>query len=416
MSCSIPSRAALVCAAAVMFASHAAAAPLTLSEALRRARDAHPTLRAARAEARAAEARVSDARRAPAFTLGAELEDLGAREGADAAQATLTLGRTLERGGDRAARAGLATGTALAASARAEALARELDAEVAEAFLDAWRAHARRALAAEALARAERAAEAAGERLRAGAAPASERARAAGFVALRAIESRRAARDEALAARRLARAWGADSLDADSLALPVPAEPASSAAPAVAERLAHPARRLAEAEVTAAEWRVRAARAARVADLDAALGARRLAGGEGAGLVATVSMPLPFGRAGAGELAAAGAELDAARARADATTRALAHEALDARATLAAAAESWRLADGALSAAADDALRSVTDAYRAGRAGYPDIAEAQRSRLEAEEVRLDALAELWRARAALARITGTPLTDEEDGR
>jgi outer membrane protein TolC len=48
----------------------------------------------------------------------------------------------------------------------------------------------------------------------------------------------------------------------------------------------------------------------------------------------------------------------------------------------------------------------ITNAYRAGRLGYLDIQEGQRALLEIELMRIETLAEVWRARAELDRLTG----------
>ncbi len=414
-----PIRNSLILAIAGMatLASASRSAPLDLDEAVRRALAAHPALRAARLETRAAAARVRDAARRPAPSLSAELEDLGGRAGVDGAQATLVLAQPLELGGDRSARAGAARATMALAEAGATALEREVAAEATEAFLDAWLAEQRVARERAAEPHTNEAVRAAGERLRAGAAPASERARAELFAALRAIERRRAEAARGGARRRLARTWGMDSLDADSLALTAPPHTAPAAAEVLLARLTvNPERRRAEAETEAAAWRVREARAARTADLDASAGVRRLPESGGTALVASISLPLPLWGRADGEVEAASAERDAVHLREEATARRLAQELRGALDELRAAEEAWETARGALSAAADEALTSVTAAYRSGRSGYPEIAESQRTRLEVEVVRAEALAALWRARTAVERLTGMPLEAAEEGR
>jgi cobalt-zinc-cadmium efflux system outer membrane protein len=390
---------------------------LTLDQAVRRALKAHPAPRAARLLETAAEAAAPEAGRLSNPALAVEVENWGADLGTDRREATVALTQTLERGGDRAARAGAARARAGLASAAAGATRLEVAGLAVEAFLDAWAAERSVALERAAEAVAAEAVRAAAERLRAGAAPAFEQVRAEGFLGTRALERRRAEAARDAARRRLAGLWGAASLDVDSLAL---AEPGRLAIPPgdtlVARARAHPRQAVLEAEARLGEWRVREARAARSADLALSAGVRHLAEDGAVGLVAGASLPLPLWNAARGPVRAAEAERDAARLGAEGGRLRLEEEVRTAADRLRAALDVWDTARTRVRPAAEEALRLLAQAYRAGRLGYLDIAEGQRSLLEAEHLAVDAMADAWRARLALERLTGTPLAADAEAR
>lgn len=97
---------------------------LTLEEALRHAALADPTLAGAEARLRAVDASVRQADVRPNPTLGLLVENLptlGGGDILDRTETTLTYEQRLERGGDRAARIGLARSEGLLVRAQAEA-------------------------------------------------------------------------------------------------------------------------------------------------------------------------------------------------------------------------------------------------------------------------------------------------------
>jgi cobalt-zinc-cadmium efflux system outer membrane protein len=166
----------------------------------------------------------------------------------------------------------------------------------------------------------------------------------------------------------------------------------------------------ARAEARRAEAQVGAVRAARVPDVEARFGVRRLEEAGGAGLVAGVSLPLPLWSRGAGTLRGAEAERDAAALRVTALERRIESERRSARERLAAALRAYHRVRNAapLSRQALDALR---DGYRAGRIGYLDLHEAQRADLDARLALDQAAADVWRARAAVDRLEPAPPLD-----
>lgn len=395
--------------AALLLAPPAQGAPvvLTLEAAQRAALERGPAVAAARLEARAAGALARDAARRAPLRVELEAENWGG-DAADAFEATAALGWTLERGGDRAARVAGADATAAAAEAASAATAHDVRAAAGEAFVAAWAAQERLALLREARADALAAVDAARERLRAGAAPAVEVARAEGEAAGASARVTLAAAAARAAARALAAHWDADTAAFDSLALAAPAA-APVAAPSAE---AHPDVRAALAGEREAEAALRAARARRVADLDVRLGVRRFREGPATGFVAAVALPLAA--SGEGELAAARARRErAVRARATTALR-LRGAAVTAAERHAAALAAWRTLAEAGAPRAGEALALLTAGYRAGRYGWADLAEGRRAALDAREAVIEAAAEAWRARLELERWTGvTPAAQEE---
>jgi cobalt-zinc-cadmium efflux system outer membrane protein len=377
---------------------------LGLADALALAAAGAPSIAVAEAGLVAAERRAAVAGRRANPALDLEAEDFGGGL-ADRAAWTLALTQAFDLGGDRAARARLAVEDA--GRARGERAAAALDAaeRVTGDFLAAWVAQERLWVLREAGAVSREAVEAAAQRWRAGAAPEVERLRAEGRLARTEAELSEAEAVHAAARRVLAGAWGAAEAAFDSLALPEPeAAPAHPPGPAPLD--AHPGRRIAEAEVRAAEARLRLARAARVPDLEGRVGVRRLDEDDATGFVAGLSLPLPLWDSGGGEVAAAIAERDRAEIAAHEVERSLASALASATGRLSAALATYRTLVGRAAPAAAGALATLRAGYRAGRFGYLDLIEAEREALEVKLAAVDARAAAWAARAALDRLTG----------
>lgn len=389
----------------------APAAVLTLDAALERALERHPSIAGARLEADAAGALAREAARRPPLRLEAEAENWGMPDGSPALETTASLGWTLELGGDRAARRAAADARAGAARAGLGIATRELRAAVTADFTGAWAAQERHAVLREAAADAAAAIEAARERLRAGAAPAVEVARAESDAARARAELARAAAANEAARRTLAARWGDEAAGFDSLALgapdeaPVPAARAGDAHPALAREAA--AQREAEAEAASA-------RARRMPDLDVALGARRFREDGATGFVAALALPL--GATGAGEAQAARARAERAALDRRAAARALRVEAGNAAAALEGALAAWRELSRTAAPRAGEALALLGAGYRSGRFSYVDLVEGRRAALESRLAVIDAAAEAWRARAELERFAGAGSPDGEETR
>ena len=295
---------------------------VSLEEALRRFEAGNLELRAAREEAAAAEARVVGAGLFPNPGLSATREQLsGDPDGYH--ETVVAVGQTLEVGGQRGARRRAARQAADAAAARLEAERLRLAFQVHRAYVGAALAEANLAVLEEATGVFRRVEESGRARFAEGDISRFDRSRLqverARYETL--LARTRLELDEA--ARELALLVAPDSLAAPAVLLP--ARPLSGLE-AVEQALALDAALAAaagRADVRAAGAQVEAARAAlslarreRVPDVTLSAGYKEQAGGL-SGAVLGVSVPVPLWNRNQGEIAVAGAELDAALARRD---------------------------------------------------------------------------------------------------
>jgi cobalt-zinc-cadmium efflux system outer membrane protein len=380
---------------------------LALTQALERTRSGHPALRASAHDVTAARARERDAARGPVPALSGGYENFGGELGSDRAEALVVLEQTLELGGDRRARLGVARAQTEVAMAERDQLGLGAEAATVELYCDAWLLQEKLAQLDVAVRSAAAAVNAAAERFRAGAAPAHEESRARAFHALREVEADRTARELSTARLRLALQWGGEAERFGALALPQASEAQPPPLDSLLAGLAtHPDLRRGEAERRREDEALRLARAARVPDLTLGAGARRLAEVPGTGLVATMSMPLPMPGVGRGTEAAAVAARAAADVRKEGALARLRGDTRAAYERLASALSANRELRARTLPALEEAMRTLTAGFRAGRLGYLEIQEGQRSLLEARLLELETTADAWRARHELERLAG----------
>lgn len=373
----------LPCVAHAGPAADPAGGPLTLTRALELARAANPSIAASRHELAAARAREQESRRGPAPVLGVTWEDAGGGTAAGRYDLTVAVEQTVELGGDRGSRTALARARQEWASAEWLATRAAIDTDVAEAFFDAVEAQERVQLLRLAEQDAERAVQSAGERLRAGAAPAQEQLRARATWSQRRVERAQAERERQSACARLARSWQGDPQAIERLGVPdVEALeiPGLDSLAVFATR--QPEVRRARAELAHAEAELRQLRAARVPDITLGVGLRRFAEPAATGWVATIALPFagPGTGPAANQSAIASREASAVRAEAGLTgSLATWREQHDRFRSL---LDSLRELRTNGMPAADEALRTIEAGFRAGRFNYLDLQDAQRLRLE----------------------------------
>jgi len=357
-------------------------------------------------EADVAEARglARQAAARPNPVLGVEVENVagsGPYRGADRAEVTASVAQTLELGGKRAARSAAGRAGVTAALARGDLARSDFAAQLAVAYAEAEAGAAKLLQAEEGLSAAEADARVARELVDAG--------REAELRALQAAAERegaRAERDESQAARdtafaRLSALAGSSAVfDAVSESLLTRVASSSLGADAVTPAVA--AARAAR-DAAAARARVEARRA--MPDMVVSAGVRRLAGDDATAVVAGVSVPLPIFDRGRGAAQAAQAELAAAEARlrqaeldAVADLRAARSQARGAAARMAAAT--------AAETAAAEAYRLARLGYEAGRLPLLELTSARRALAAARVRTLDARLAQVRAEAEIARLTG----------
>lgn len=320
---------------------------------------------------------------------------------AEQKETTVSLAQTLPLGGKRAARIATAQADVEAAQARLKLSRTDFAAKLAQAYGEAEAASRRVRIAEDGLGAAETDARAAHllvdagkeAQLRALQGDAEvERARAE-VAAAHAAETTAFARLSALIG--VERPY--DHIVVSLLDASVPSPASGGGASAAVEA--------AQADRTAAEARVRSARAEAFPDVKVSAGVRRYDNLGGSALVAGVSLPLPLFDRNRGGVAAARAELTGAEAKLRqaeldlaADRRAAGAEAASANAQLAAALAGEK--------AATEAYRLARIGYQAGRVPLIEVAAARRALVEAQGRTVDARLARVKAEAELARLDG----------
>ncbi|MES1945304.1 outer membrane protein [Salinisphaera sp. PC39] len=408
-----------VCLLAAAFGVAAMDDTLTLKGAIARAVADNPELAVGVFRRRAADARIESAGQPPPTRLGLELENFagsGETRGLRAADATLLLSRTLERGGKAARREDLALSRRALVATEADIRRLDLLARVARRFVHVARDQALLTLAEEAVALAEKARMQAARRVDAGAAPASEAARADIALADAGLGLEHAEHELKATRVGLSSLWGERDPGFDRVAAELFELPAADTIQTVMARLERnpQQRRLAdEARVAAARQRLAAAR--RATDITVSGGMRWRESTDDSAFVLGVSIPLasrsraqPDLAASRAEHAARERELEAAERELYAVVYARYQEMHHARTEV----ETLR---GRILPRAREALADIRAGYGRGRYSYLDLAEAQRSLIRQERRAIHAAASYHRHLIEIERLTGTPAaTPDED--
>ena len=381
--------------------------PLTYERALGLANRYALRLKAAGLRADAFRARTADANRRPNPTISANEENFGGQLGSNRREATLAIGQTLELGGDRRARQAAAEAEYQLSLADAAVLGREGQAATADRFVSTWALQMRVMKLRDGEAVTRLAIRAAKERHAAGAALRLEILRAESEAISQAVERQRAESELAIARRNLAVSWGQTEATFDSLVGPQGIFDHKDSTSFRFALAAHPELRRASAAEALAAVRVQSAAAARTPDPTLTAGVRRLEGVAGTGFVVGIEMPIPLWTRGSGGLTAARRELDASALERRATEQLLRVElasAVDRLRSAAAAYDTLRLR---VVPGREQLVAELLQSYRSGRSSYLDLSAEQRNLVDAELALVDAQADLWRAEAQLAFLTGS---------
>jgi len=378
--------------------------PLTLSQALRLSARHHPTLTAALWSGRADVERARDEAHWANPTVEASLENFGGGFGSSIEEGTLQLGQPLGFG-RRGAASRVATTLEARTRADLESQLVQVLRETADAFLDAWVLERRVALLADAETVGRAAIDAAHERTRIGAAPATEGLRAETEWAQRAAERRQAEAELAQARNTLARQWGEQTASFDTLVLPPPTA-ATLPAESLEERVdRHPDVLRAAADTVVAAARVHAASVQRRPELTLNGGVRYLKELDETGFVASVTAPLPLWNSGRSLVTAAEAERRAAVAREREVRRRVLGEFEGAAERMTAASEALEMSNARALPAARQAVEQLESGYRRGRFTYLDTVDGRRSLLDLRLLVLDTTRDYWRARLTIEGLT-----------
>lgn len=377
--------------------------PLTLDAALSLAAAGNFDLAAAGREVDASEGSVMQARTIPNPVLEATMEDVRK----DTRATTATVGMPLELGGKRAARITAAERGRDVAQAELGSLRADLRAGVIAAFFAVLVAQERVALATGSVDIAAGGVRVASRRVAAGKVPPLEETRARVEQANAELELAEATAELQAARAALAGFWGSASPqfteargDLDTL----PSRPGPAALQAVLDqspllqaRLREEARRAALVDVE---------RSRQYPDVTVSVGAKRDNDANRSMAVLGVAVPLPLFDRNQGNLYEALRRADKARDETLATRIRLANALQQASAQLSVSRASAQTLKDTVLPAAQQAYDAATRGFEAGKFGFLDVLDAQRTLFQARLRYLGVLSRTYASAAAIDRILG----------
>lgn len=387
----------------------ALAQSLTLNDVLSRAAETDPSARvnAARVEAAGANVRAADF--GPRPRVGLDLEDFagsGPYRRADSSQTTAYYEQLWERGGKRDARVQFARSEQIVAQYRARIRMLDLFEKVQGAWVEALAADAAVAIAQERVAVAEVSEREVARRVGRALDPvfAGERARAA-------LAQARIALDQAVETARLARVtlstwWGGtDTFRLDPAQFQL-------GEPLVTLPREMPDLDLLAAERDTADANVRLAEANSTTDPTFRVGVRRFGQGDNVALVAGASIPVGVSSAGIPAIERAQAERVAAEGELAAARLQRKREADRLNADRVAIVREVSRIDSEVIPTATRAATMVRDGYNRGGSAFTflEVADAQRSLIEAKTRRIEILRRFHLDGARLDRLSGRHLS------
>ncbi|SEJ90285.1 outer membrane protein, cobalt-zinc-cadmium efflux system [Sphingobium sp. AP50] len=392
-----------------MEAESPAAPARSLEDAIAAAGGAAPALDVVRSGIDAADANRIVAGLRPNPVAQAQVENIagtGPYRGVESAETTVGFTQTLELGGKRQARIGVADAQLLRAQLQAAITAADVRWQVTVLYIAAVAADRKVETARDQARLAQEGLRAANVRLQAGRASPLEQQRAevAKVAALANVERQERL---ALAARsNLSRRVGGPNdamLDRTMLdRLPAMASYGPQRPAMIDGTLAMAA---ADADLAITDAGIRVAQANRIPNLDVGPSLRRLSATNDVAAVFTVSLPIPLFNNGRAAVAQARAQRTQAEAQRKMTALDVEQAITDAQAEAENAAITARMASGPALAAAQEAARIARIGYREGKFGQIDLLDAERTLADTRIAAIDALAAYHNARAQLERLT-----------
>lgn len=398
-------------------AAHAGEIALTLPDALSSALAQNPRLKVFDFRLAGLEGRRLTADQSPALEAGLEVENAlgsGDLQALDGAEYTLALSSVLELGGKRQARVGVVDTRYGLVEAERRADTLDLLGQVTQRFVTTLALQEKLALAAEALALAERSREIVAGRARRGAAPQAEVLRARAALAQSRIDRDRL--EAELESRKLALAslWGATTPAFRSLQGDLFQFGTAYDFETLYQRVRHsPAMQVYASEERLRKAELQLARSQSEGDIRWQVGLRRFEESSDSALTAGVSMPLFSGRRNRGELQAAQAAASEVRYRREDTLLRLRTRLFEAWQTRQQAVAAVQLMRDAVVPDLSEALELTRQAYEGGRYSYVDWVSAQRELLSARQALVDAAATALLNQALLEQLTAQPLASAE---
>lgn len=384
-------------------AAASAAGPLSLATATALAEAYSPSVSAARRELEASEAEVRQAGLLPNPELAVLLED----ERRATRTTTAQLNIPLELGGKRAARVAEARRASELAHAGLLGAQAELRAQLLAAFFRVLMAQERVKLAGASAELSARGADATARRVAAGKISPVDETRARVEQANAGLELADARAELQSARQALASFWGSPELGHAQVVGELDAPPAR----ADAQQL-HAALETAPAlEASRLEWERRKAtveveHSKQVPNLTLNVGAKRSNETQITQAVIGVTLPLPLFDRNEGRLQAALSRADKAEDDYRAMRIRLANEARQAASQLALARASAETLKTTILPAAQQAHDAATRGFEAGKFGFLDVLDAQRTLLQARVRYLGVVAGAYQASATLERLLG----------
>jgi cobalt-zinc-cadmium efflux system outer membrane protein len=388
---------------------------LTFDAALTRVLKVDPRLALMEAQLEEAAGLADQAAVSPNPTLEAEVENIlgtGAFEGMDAAETTITYAQELETAGKRRLRTAVAERDRETLRIGLEALRLQIASETRTAFDRVVVAQRRLDLRKQELELATQNLDETRRLLEAARVSAVETARAELAVRERNFALRQAEREELAAREALANLWGASEAPFIHIT-----EQVALTEPPVLEKLEthignHPDLRQLEAGRNAREAELELEEANATPNVEVFAGIRQFREDDGdTAFLVGVGLPLPLFDRNQGNIRAARARISALDAERDTLSRELLLEVRS----------SWRELSSAFSdavelretllPAAENALTQTREGYREGRYPLLNVLEGRQALYDIQEAELEALERVIQARAALERLTATPLTN-----
>lgn len=400
-------------AALGLLSGAAAAQPAPpFTDLLRQAQATAPRLAEARAEVARAEGLARQARAYPNPMLGLEVENFsgsGPYKGIDQAETTASISQTLELGGKRPARIAASQAEVQASRQRVSRALADFRFDLATSYAEAEAADRRLQLAREALSLAEEDARISRAFVQSGREPDLR-----GIQAEAAVQAARASLDEAQAARTTAFAYltALAGSPAPITSIPISLLDQPPLSPSAEQgTTSAPGIMVAQAERDAATRRLSLERRRAVPDVNVSIGFRRFEDSNTSAVVAGVSVPLPLFDRNRGNVSAVQAEVTAAEARLRAA-RLDAEAALRSGTARVAAAETRLVASRGGEQAAQEAYRLTRIGYESGKLSLAELLVARRALTDARGQSIAAAVERVSAQAALTRLSGAAGTGD----
>jgi len=387
---------------------------LTLVDAVRMAEEQNPALRSAAARVLAHEGQSRQARLVPNPELEVAIEEYD-RDGAgyDSAETVVVLGQQIELGGKRRGRGLVADAEADLAALDYEESRMEVVTGTAQRFMAVIAAQRRLALAESGVALAEKTSHAVSERVKAGKEPPLQSAKVEAELEMARMAALEAEANLDTSRSRLAAMWGATSLEVDAVQGELDRIPVVS--PSLEEWqdrfLSSPALARAEAQVRLRMALLSSEEAARIPDVEAAVGFKHFEEDGTDAMIFGVGMPLPLFDRNQGNISSAEQELVVAQSERAAVEADWSVELAEIYAGLTLAHRRVETLRSKVVPAMEQAFEAAHEGYRQGKFGFLDMLDSQRGLFESKEALVDALSDYHDALARIQRLAGVPFEE-----